>query len=126
MTIIDPKCDIKLVCINARSIRYSKIDEYFALINSIDNSVHIILMTETWLYSSEVDYYNLPGYNAVFNCRTENIGGGTIIFVRKDMEFTVLQQNPHFNTILIELLNFSAKIKILVAYKAPHENTSFR
>lgn len=116
--------NINAICINARSIRGQKLEEIELLLDKLGNDIHIIFISETWIYSHEIMNYNLPSYNAVFNCRDHKQGGGTAIYVRNGLDFNLLLTENNYNTILIELINNETKIKLLTAYKSPSDNTN--
>lgn len=47
--------------LNIRSIK-NRLDELNCFLKANDTELHVIALTETWLYSNEVAYYNIPNY----------------------------------------------------------------
>lgn len=47
--------------------------------------VHVVALTEVWIYENENKYYNLPNYNAYFANRELNRAGGCILFVHESI-----------------------------------------
>lgn len=70
---------INLVHINIQSIR-KKIDDLEEYINQTSNltksKIHIIALSEIWIYENENKFYNLSGYNVYFSNRNNNRSGG--------------------------------------------------
>lgn len=56
--------DINKLYLNIHSLR-KKFDDLYALIYSLNYTIHIIVLTETWLYSSEIKTINLNGYKCI-------------------------------------------------------------
>lgn len=47
----------------------------------------ILALNETWLYSNETKFFNIKGYQPIYNCRNENRGGGSAVFIRNNIKF---------------------------------------
>lgn len=72
-------------------------DELRDILNTRNSDIHIIILTETWIYSDEVLYFDLPSYTAVHNCRSTR-GGGVCIYINNAIAFQtrdVPVQEPH-------------------------------
>lgn len=80
--------NLNLIYINIQSIR-NKIDDINLLIDKIEKQqkqrIHIIALSEIWIYENENQYYNLNNYNAYFKNREENRSGGCAIFVHQEI-----------------------------------------
>lgn len=109
---------INILYANIRSMR-NKIDELEILIKNQQEEVHIIVLNETWLYSEESEYINLNNYVAVHNCRDQNRGGGTAIFIKEEIPFTTRINNSKFNTTIIELTETKPRFRIATLYRPP-------
>jgi Reverse transcriptase (RNA-dependent DNA polymerase) len=77
-----------ILYINARSLR-NKFDDFTSLIfntsKDIQNQLHAVVVTENWLYDSEIQSYDINGYKA-FHCnRNDRRGGGVSIYVHEQM-----------------------------------------
>lgn len=87
--------------VRSRSLK-NKLNEIYGLVNNRDD-IGVVILGETWLDSEETTFFSLPNYEAVFNCRDGKQGGGTAIYIRKDLKFRTLELNPNFNKIIIEI-----------------------
>lgn len=86
--------NLNIIYINIQSLR-NKIDDLSLLIEKIEKQqkqkVHIIALTEIWIYENENQYYNLNNYNAYFQNREENRSGGCCIFVHEEIISTFIK-----------------------------------
>lgn len=76
---------VNILYINIRSLRH-KLDDLRDILNVSEKDFQVIILTETWLYSDEVTYFELPSYAAVHDCRNSR-GGGVCIYIKKDIDF---------------------------------------
>jgi hypothetical protein len=85
-------------------------------------SPDLLIMCETWLFSNETEYYNIPGYCGIFNCRdAETRGGGTAIFVKQNIQYRLLYKNIRLNMIIIEIvISNNVRQKIGTFYRSPN------
>lgn len=79
--------NLNFLYINIRSMR-RKIDDLKNLIDALNFDVHVVVLTETWIYKNLIDFYNLTGYDAFHSCREGNRGGGSCIFVQNNIPTT--------------------------------------
>lgn len=64
----------------------------------------IIILNETWLLKQEINLFQLPNYSAIYNCRSDKKGGGTVIFVSNNIiKYKILACKDKYNQILIQL-----------------------
>lgn len=56
---------LNMMYINIRSVR-NKLEDLESMINLFNGVIHIISMTETWLYEEETNYFNLKDYVAMW------------------------------------------------------------
>lgn len=112
----------QVIFINIRSLR-DKLQQLEQIVHSSSKRPHLVVVNETWLIHTEASKFNIEGYVAVHNCRTRR-GGGTCLFIRRDLRFKTVLHQSRYNTTLIEVLSVSPKIKVLTAYRSPDENES--
>lgn len=96
-------------------------DELYGFIRRIGD-IGVLILGEVWINSEEVPFFNIPNYEKIFNCRDENQGGGTAIYVRKNIKFKVLETSSTFNKIILELTMVNKKFKIMTMYRPPRAN----
>ncbi|KOB66672.1 putative tick transposon [Operophtera brumata] len=77
--------------LNARSIRkLGKFDELKCIIQSISTTIHVILLTETWIANeSQAQEFQLPNYTHYYNFRTDKRGGGVSDFVHNNLKHNI-------------------------------------
>ena len=85
----------------------------------------VICISETWLKEELVQYFNLKCYNLVATCRSREEGGGTAIYVKKQLDYIRRSdlESDIFETTIIELeplQNQGKNIIIGEIYKPPH------
>ena len=99
-----PSFNTKLTCLyfNARSIR-NKWDTILSSLENLKIRCNIIVITETWLYQNEIEFFQIPGYNSFFNSRDSRQGGGTAIFIQNDFNASLKLSAKDFNTQIIEI-----------------------
>lgn len=112
---------LKLYCLNICSLR-NKLD-YLKCICKTDEP-EILILNETWLYTNEVEFFKIEGYNNFFNCRDEGQGGGCAIFVRKELTCNIIKTYQQFNTIVLEIHSKDrhANITIITMYRPPRRD----
>ena len=77
---------LKIIHQNVQSLR-SKINELRLLCTSLQNGIHILTLSETWLNESILDSeISIPGYNLFRLDRGEH-GGGVAVYARKELSF---------------------------------------
>lgn len=81
-------CDnLNILYINIRSLR-NKLDDLNHILLTSNKKIHIIVLTETWIYSNEKCYFNIPSYTSVHDCR-DSRGGGTCIYVINGLNYVL-------------------------------------
>lgn len=110
----DKLCIINL---NARSLS-NKYSSFSSLVAS--HSPHVIGVTETWLHSDIYDCeVTPPGYNVLRVDRKEGRGGGVALFLRSDLQYSVLQSPPEIETIWCKVHINKTNVIIGVFYRPP-------
>lgn len=116
------KENLNILYINIRSLR-NKIDELQNIIFSHKKTIHLIILTETWIYPNEINLFDIPSYKAVHDCRNTR-GGGTSIFINDNIKFEYqIEQKINLedcNTVSLYLPK--QKITILSIYRPPKNN----
>lgn len=110
----------QVIFINIRSLR-DKLHGLEEVVNNFSKRPHLIVVNETWLTHSEANQFNIDGFIAVHNCRSRR-GGGTCVFIRRDLRFKRVMHMSRYNTTLIEVLSVNPTIKVLTAYRSPDED----
>lgn len=70
----------------------------------VDHDFDLVGVTETWLRAAEAFSFDIDGYNFVHNDRATR-GGGTGIYVRRDLRYCVVSFNLNLEntSLLLEL-----------------------
>jgi exonuclease III len=130
-----PKKYYSILNWNIRSLR-KHFNEFYNFLGSLNCKFSIIALTETWLSSNEVQFYNLPNYNTEFKCRNNDSQkhcGGVCLFVDSEISYVVRSDLfvEQAETLFIEMpanqfkissKNVTEKIVIGVIYKPPRIN----
>lgn len=112
---------LSLLHINIRSI-HNKLEDLKYFICQINQLPEVVVVSETWLKSNEIDYYNLPGYTSYFSCRDEGNGGGVAIYVRSSLAHSLIScRNNGYYSLWIEISNIHSFKKLHIGgyYKPP-------
>lgn len=64
----------------------------------------------------------MNGYSAVHNTRDSNRDDGTCIFVKKNVNITIVFQSRQYNAPVMKLSNQNVNLKIFTAYRASNED----
>lgn len=113
---------LNVLYINIRSIR-NKMSDINDIILTHKKIIHLIVLTETWIYPNEENCFNFNNYTALHNCR-DTRGGGCSIYIREDLHY--VQNNKH--KIQIEDCNIvflylpKQKLSVIAIYRPPHSN----
>ena len=51
----------------------------------------MLLISETWLNDSKMQFYHLEGYNSVFFCRPTKKGGGLVMYIEESLDYSQLK-----------------------------------
>lgn len=76
---------LNVLYINIRSIR-NKMSDINDIILTHKKIIHLIVLTETWIYPNEENCFNFNNYTALHNCR-DTRGGGCSIYIREDLHY---------------------------------------
>lgn len=111
--------DLQIFHINIRSIR-RHFDELLIFLQSKTVPIHIIVLSEVWISSEEVDKYIIPNYDLLIQERTTDASGGVIIYVSTFLSYNYFKLVfPEAEGIVLEvksLLN-NYKLNIIGLYR---------
>ena len=110
--------------INARSLWKNSDDVSHLISNSLDSSLSIVAITETWIHSNTpVDILRVPNYTFIHADRTHKRGGGVGFYVNDHIDFKersdLGNQSNTFESLFIETLNLKRNFVIGVIYRPP-------
>lgn len=111
--------DLKVFSFNIRSLRH-KFEELTNFIESQDFLIHILVISEIWIYASENISFQIQNYEAFMCNRDSNRGGGVAIYIHKSINANCLYNKSidcDYDLLLIELINYN--IKIFGVYNQP-------
>lgn len=113
---------LNILYFNIRSCR-SKIDYLETYIHSLQQPIHVIVLSETWLYSWEI--FNIQNYQSYHCTRDSDRGGGVSIFVRRDVSSQlILSSHKDVNDfVVVELID--ERIKIMGVYNPGKNQLEF-
>lgn len=115
-----PKNQLNVLYINIRSMK-NKLEDIDYLLKTSDKEIHVIALTETWLYPNETSFFNIPNYVAVHDCR-DTRGGSVAIYLKQNITYNQVTAPiiDHCNIVGVNLLNY--KLRIFVIYRSPSSN----
>ena len=122
----DSKNLLRVMQLNVRGLRdITKFDNIKQFIQIYKNRIDIIVLTEHWLDDNLINLYNIPEYTKYSYCRKNSIGGGILVFVRSDLEASLVEKSDIEGP--IEYIKISVKTKInnldlIAIYRLPGSN----
>lgn len=117
--------EFSILHLNARSLK-NKMDEFQMFINRTGVEWSAICISETWLKSGVLKYFNIDNYELVASCRKEGEGGGTALYIHTKFCFKrrvdMISLNSENIFVEIESKNTmpSKNIIIGVIYRPPN------
>lgn len=122
--------DLNILYFNARTIR-NKMSDIQIFINSFKCPIHVIIITETRLYSEENVFYDIQGFKAYHSNRSKNNvknqlnightgrGGGVAVYVHQNISSTFVYEEyiDNNNYLIVNLIQM--KTHIIALYKPP-------
>lgn len=117
---------LKILYLNARSIKH-KLDEISYIIDELKTTIHLIIITETWVLESDINTIYIPNYSTCFSCRKDRRGGGAGIFVHENIKYKVETQFCDNFTSIISITLFLKPyaMSITAVYRPPVNNKLF-
>ena len=116
---------LSLLHINARSLS-KNFDDFHSLLTSMNHNFTAIGVSETWFKStSNIDMFNIDGYNLIQVNRANKKGGGVGIYVNNKYDYVIrsdLSNNtPEYESLYVELTSKNKKSVVLgCIYRAPN------
>ena len=111
---------MSFIHVNIRSMRANG-DSFHSYLNTLDFKFNCIGITETWLDSDTCEFFNLPGYNMINNCR-ESRGGGVSILLEQGISYKERKDlwliNDDIECVFVEAY-LTKKVLIGVVYRPP-------
>jgi len=104
--------------LNVGSLR-NKFDEVHTLISSL-NFPDVVVLTEVWIYTNEIMFYNIDHYVMYCTCNDAYQSGGVIIYVNK--RYNCVTNNVSFDTadaLGIKISNSLITWCVLGLYRSP-------
>lgn len=113
---------INILQLNIQSIR-EKIDDLEILIQQIEEKnkkiIHIIALSEIWIFEEENQFYNIDRYNAFFSNRSGNRSGGVIIYIHETLNAIQIEnfKLDLTNFLLLKLTDCDINIGCIYKYE---------
>lgn len=112
---------LNLLCLNIYNLK-NKLEALNEFIDSRNYLIHILILTEIWIYENQNLNFNIINYTAYFCNRNNSRSGGVAIYVHNTIPsnklLTLCRDNNEF--LIVELL--SCKLKIIGVYKQPRSD----
>ena len=125
------KNNFSFVYLNIGSIK-NKFDEFYTQIAGFADKLDIIVIAEVKLsrdeYESRKNLYKLNGFASVAKCRTNNAGGGLLVYIRNGIKFELLETELNYvEGILLRITMVDGTTKreivVLFLYRPPNLDT---
>jgi exonuclease III len=71
---------LSFVCLNVRSLR-NKFDLLKVILDKCSKKFNFIVLTEVWIGSNEVNFFNIEGYCLFSKCNDTYAAGGVLIYI---------------------------------------------
>lgn len=103
---------------NAQSAR-NKFDDIHCYVK--ENNCDILVITETWFYSNQVNHFRISGYSSIHSCRNCR-GGGSSIYIKDSIDYSFetaesTSNDRSLNFVSINLLG--CNIRLCALYRPP-------
>lgn len=103
---------------NAQSAR-NKFDDIQCYVK--ENNCDILVITETWFYSNQVNQFHISGYSSTHSCRNSK-GGGSSIYIKDSIDYSIettesTSNDRSLNFVSINLLG--CNIRLCALYRPP-------
>lgn len=115
---------LKIIYLNIRSIK-NKMQELQLTLKAMKEKPHIIIVGETWLKTEDEIFYQIDEYEAIFNSRKENKGGGIAMYINKNIKFENILNTELMKSHIMVVKLIDLNIKICGYYRSPATKTEF-
>src|SRR6266481_3113323 len=78
--------------LNIASIR-KHFDSLLTQLHTLAKLPNVIVLTEIWIFPSEIPFYNIEGYKGYFLCNDTYRSGGVAVFVQENIGSYVFETN---------------------------------
>lgn len=120
----DLTTELTIVHLNIRSIKKNW-DSFLVVFESISCKMNIagVILTEVNITSDEVSLYEIEGFDVFSSLRDGRRGGGILIFIKENFNFTVEDLNMCSTESIIGNLHIEDKlVRIIAIYRPPDKN----
>lgn len=113
-----------VVFLNIRSLRKgNRLDDLTNFVLNSPTKIDVVILNETSLDLSDIQYFNLPFFNAFHSVRNKR-GGGAVIYVRSSLSnanlvLNVVSDNASYLVVHLDRLN----LHVGTVYKPPDVDT---
>ena len=118
--------DLNIIQYNVRGILSKQDDLHDLLTNMLDGKIHVVILCETWLTSSNKSRLNIPGYTYIGTERANKKGGGVGFLLKDDLKFRKRTDLQLSNSLLendwVELKCNTDNVLIGSLYRPPNTN----
>ena len=104
---------------NIRSLR-KNFDEFVAHIQTLDEPPDILFLTETWIYSNEMEHFNIENYTSFHKCNDSYAAGGVCAFVISDLVNNTTATSldfKSFDCLKLDIVVSGHKLTFLCCYR---------
>ncbi|KAG8319844.1 hypothetical protein J6590_108404 [Homalodisca vitripennis] len=106
-----------IIYTNIRSMR-KNFDSFIININNSINRINIIILSEIWIGTDEVELFNIPGYVLFAECNDVYRSGGVLCYVDNSFDCNQLQLNMTTADALLLNVRFNRSyFKLLCLYR---------
>ena len=117
--------DLRVIHLNIRSISANG-DSFVAFLSTLNLSFDIICVSETWTTDPSSFEGFLDGYTGVFSCREGRQGGGTAIFLKEHIEYSVIPHltvnNDDDESVFVNITKGNKNLVVGCCYRPPSAN----
>src|SRR5690606_30047392 len=115
--------NLKVLHLNIRSLR-KNFSDFLTYLHTIPFP-DIIVLSEIWIYESEIDMFSINNYTHYFSCNNDSRSGGIGVYVHNDhcAISACSLPNMHCNNLFMKIRTQSRdEIHLLSIYRSPSSN----
>lgn len=105
---------------NIRSLR-KNFNLFLGYLESFECDIDVIVLTETWIFDEEKDYFHIPTYSAFFNCNLVNRSGGIVVYVNNRIKASLVDCVMNTADVLLLNISFNNNLVSLFGVYRKHE-----
>lgn len=84
--------NLNFIHLNIRSVRRN-FDSLLLELAQFKYQLHFIVLSEVWIGSDEIQFYNIEGYKKFYHCNDNYRSGGVICFVSNEVQVNQISNN---------------------------------